>query len=361
MKSRSCPTYCQEGLTLIELLIGLAISLVGLLAISGVLQGFNAQKRTTVGSSDAQVIGGVASYMIQRDLRRAGYGANGDPAIGCSLHLIDPLGGPSPLRLDPVRIVAGATDQVTITYGQSRHGTYYATLNGKYTGDGAAFAVDNTFGFTTGDLLVVGPATITEADGTPICGMYRVSGVPDAAHVAHAVGAYNSAAANLLAFNAGAKVYSYGLSAPPEGSPAELPEQVTYAVNANKELTMASRATNFAPVAIGEQIVMLRAYYCKDTMNAAASTINVCDQVIPTTPAAWRQVLAVRIAVVARSGARDAAAVTAGPLQLWASLTLPGGGVLNPVTMPLTAEDAHYRYRVYDAMVPIRNLIWQAP
>jgi type IV pilus assembly protein PilW len=348
-------------LTLLELIIGLAISLVGLLAISGVLQGFNTQKRTTVGNSDAQVIGGVASYMIQRDLRRAGYGANSEPALGCSLHLTDPLGGPSPLRLDPVRIVAGATDQVTITHGQSRHGTYYATLNSKYNGDGAPFAVDNGYGFTAGDLLVVGPATVTEADGTPICGMYRVSAVPDAAHLSHAVGAYNSAAVNLLAFNAGAKVYSFGLSAPPNGTPAELPEQVTYAVNANKELTMSSRATNFAPVAIGEQIVMLRAYYCKDTLNAAASTINVCDQVIPTTPAAWRQVLAVRIAVVARSGAPDAAAVTAAPLQLWSSMKLPGGGVLAPVTMPLTDDETHYRYRVYDSLVPIRNLIWQVP
>jgi type IV pilus assembly protein PilW len=143
-------------------------------------------------------------------------------------------------------------------------------------------------------------------------------------------------------------------------SAAELPEVVTYAVNANNELTMTSRQTQFQPVAIGEHIVMLRAWYCKDTLNATPSTINTCDQTVPVTPAAWRQVIAVRFAVVARSPTRESGQVSNASLQLWPDMTL-ASGVVAGQTMALSDEQRYYRYRVYGTLVPIRNMIWQVP
>lgn len=342
-------------MSLVELMVGLAIAIVGMLTLSAVLQGVSAQKRTTVGSSDAQSIGGLAAYMIERDLRRAGYGANSEPALGCSLYWTAPIGAASPLPLDPVRITAGTTDQVVITYAQGRHGSYYTTLQSTYQGDSLPFVVNNTYGFTAGDLILVGEATSKEASGRSICAMYEVSNVT-AGHLEHTGGTYNGAAGNALQFGKGQKVYNLGLA-----SNAEVPTQVTYAVNANNELTMNSAATNYQTLSVAEQIVGLKAYYCKDTVNATPSTINVCDQTIPTNAAGWRQVLAVRFAIVARSGTRETNAVTTSPVQVWPEMTLPNGSVLAAATMPLTSEQTHYRYRVFGSMVPIRNLIWQVP
>lgn len=343
-------------MSLVELIVGLAIAIIGMLTLSGVLQGFNAQKRTTVGSSDAQSIGGLAAYMIERDLRRAGFGANSEPALGCNMHWEAPIGAANPMPLDPVRITAsGATDQIVVTYAQGRHGTYFTTLQSSYQGDSQPFVVNNTYGFTAGDLILVGEATNKEADGRSICSMYEVSNVT-AGHLEHTGGTYNGAAGNALQFGKGQKVYNLGLAAS-----SEVPTQVTYAVNSNNELTMSSAATNYQALAVAEQIVGLKAYYCKDTINATPSTINTCDQSIPTSAAGWRQVLAVRFAVVARSGTREAEAVTTSPLQVWSEMTLPNGSALAAVTMPLSEEQSHYRYRVFGSMVPIRNLIWQVP
>lgn len=360
-RPRGCrkPFSAQSGMTLIELMIGVALALIGLLSITGVLYGFNAQKKSTSGNSDAQVIGGLAAYMIERDLRRAGFGGNSDDVLGCSLHVASQFGEPTPLPFEPIRIVAGVSDRISITYAQGQHGTYFTTLNAPYQGDGLPFKVSNTFGFSPGDFILVSPATTTEADGKPICGLYQITSLPSANSLAHEANIYNTGDAVSLKYNSKSEIHNIGI-VDASGNP-QLPEQVTYAVTADNELTMTSRATQFQPLAIGEQIVMLKAFYCKDTLNATATTINVCDQVVPTTKAAWKQVLAVRFALVARSGSREPNVVTAGPLQLWPNMVLPTGAVLPALTMSLTDEQTHYRYRVYGSMVPIRNLIWQIP
>jgi type IV pilus assembly protein PilW len=355
-----------KGFSLIELIVGIALAVVALLVLTGVLIGFNAQKRATVSSSDAQVAGGVAAFMIERDLKRAGYGFNSEPLLGCTLNLIDPSGGPSPIQLQPVTIVPGANDQITLTFSTARHGWHYATLTPptgtNYPGDESPLTVDNIYGFRVGDLIAIGQRGVdSNGDGIPDCSLREVTAVdPVAFQLSHSGGTYNKAGGEGITYTKGARAYNIGLSAD-----AELPEVVTYAINANNELTMTSRQTQFQPVPIGEHIVALRAWYCKDTVNPPigqpASTITTCDQVVPVSVAAWHEVIAVRFAVVARSPNREPATVSDPTLKLWPDMTLPSGAVLPGPTMALTAEDQHYRYRVYGTLVPIRNMLWQVP
>lgn len=352
----------QKGFSLVELMVGVGIAIVSLLVLTGVLMSFNMQKRTTVSSSDAQVAGGVAAFMIERDIRRAGYGFNGAPLLGCSLHLLDVGGGPSPLPLQPVLITPGATDQVSVTYSVARHGWHYATLSPptgtSFPGDDSPLTVDNVYGFSIGDLIAIGQNGVDpDLDGINDCSLREVTGINTATfQISHSGGTYNKVGGEGVPYTKGARVYNIGLAAA-----AELPEVVTYAVNANNELTMTSRQTGFQPVSIGEHIVMLRAWYCKDLVNADPSTITTCDQTVPVNPAAWRQVIAIRFAVVARSPSRENTAVSNASLQLWPEMTLPNGTLLAGPTMALTTEQQHYRYRVYGTLVPIRNMIWQVP
>lgn len=353
----------ERGFSLVELMVGVAIALVALLVLTGVLMGFNMQKRTTVSSSDAQVAGGVAAFMIERDLRRGGYGFNGAPLLGCSLHLLDTGGGPSPLPLQPVLITPGATDQIAVTYSVARHGWHYATLSPptgtSFPGDDSALTVDNIYGFSVGDLIAIGQSGVDpDLDGINDCSLREVTGIDTANfQLAHSGGTYNKPGGEGIPYTKGARVYNIGLA-----SAAELPEVVTYAVNANNELTMTSRQTGFQPVAIGEHIVMLRAWYCKDTtVPVADGSIDICDQTVPVNAAAWQQVTAIRFAVVARSPSREAEPVSNASLQLWPDMTLPNGTLVAGPTMALSDEQRHYRYRVYGTLVPIRNMIWQVP
>jgi type IV pilus assembly protein PilW len=93
-----------------------------------------------------------------------------------------------------------------------------------------------------------------------------------------------------------------------------------------------------------------------------------------TLPADWTQVLSIRIAIVARSGQYEKDLVTqSAPLwDLGASSTVTGaischnGSQCLPIKVDYLSEggDAnawqHYRYRIYDATVPLRNIIWNA-
>ncbi len=57
-----------------------------------------------------------------------------------------------------------------------------------------------------------------------------------------------------------------------------------------------------------------------------------------------------RIAIVTRSAQYEKDAVTPGPLTM-----LDG-----TVTMTLTGDDQHYRYKVLETIVPLRNALWNA-
>jgi type IV pilus assembly protein PilW len=352
----------HAGFSLIELMVGVAVALISLLVLTGMLMGFNVQKKTTVSSSDAQVAGGVAAFMIERDLRRAGFGFNSEPLLGCSLHLLDTGGGPDPLPLQPVRIMPGATDQVAITYSTGRHGWYYANMTPptgtSFPGDDSDLVVDNIYGFSVGDLIAVGQNGVDpDADGIADCSLREVTAIDNASfRLSHSGGTFNKPGGEGIPYSKGARVYNLGLA-----SAAELPEIVTYGISANNELTMTSRQTQFQAVPVGEHIVMLRAWYCKDLVNLTPSTISTCDQTIPVNAAGWRQVLAVRFAVVARSPNRESTTVSDATLQLWPDMTLPNGVVVAGPTMALTEEQQHYRYRVYGTLVPVRNLLWQIP
>ena len=59
----------EAGFTLVELMVGLTIGMLATVVIMQVLSVFEAQKRSTTGTADAQTNGGIALYTITRDLQ----------------------------------------------------------------------------------------------------------------------------------------------------------------------------------------------------------------------------------------------------------------------------------------------------
>ena len=67
--------------------------------------------------------------------------------------------------------------------------------------------------------------------------------------------------------------------------------------------------------------------------------------------------LAVRVAVVARSGLYEKEEVSPATIRLWED-SAAAPTTIGPV-WTLTADDRHYRYKVFQTVVPLRNLIWK--
>ncbi|MDP2808832.1 MAG: PilW family protein [Rhodocyclaceae bacterium] len=378
METGRCRNRHIGGMSLVELMVGLTVALIGLLVISGVLSAFSGQKRTTVSSSDAQVAGAVGTFMIERDLRMAGFGMNSEPLLGCMIHWFDSDNGGDqlPYLMVPVIIAAGVngSDQITITYGNSDNGWFYTSLmkpgggaggpacpyaagqTQTYNGSGAEYTVSSRYGFNDGDIVIVAEdAADSDGDGVRDCSVGEVTGVKGASNeVIHNPGGtskYNKPGGLGIPYCQSAQLYNIG----------QLPESVVYALDAGNNLTLRSRQTGNVAVGIGEHIVMLRAMYCKDTSAPADGSIDTCDANQPANTAAWRQVIAVRFGVVARSPYREAAIVSDETLQVWPDMTLPSGAVIAGPTMMLSEEQRHYRYRAYQTLVPLRNMIWQVP
>src|SRR3954470_529416 len=118
----------QAGFTLVEILIALLIGLIGIVVMMqtfAVSEGF---KRTATSGTDAQVNGAVALYMLEREIRMAGYGMNALMQQGCpSIRVWNNATGSGfdlrmvPFEINPAGIPAGDanTDTIMISYGNS--------------------------------------------------------------------------------------------------------------------------------------------------------------------------------------------------------------------------------------------------
>jgi type IV pilus assembly protein PilW len=124
--------FNQAGFSLVEIMVGLVIGLLATLVVLQVFSVFEGQKRTTTGTADAQTSGNVALYTIKRDVASAGYGllpiVNTPLDCGTVNFNIDAATGITSLSpFTPITITdggtgAGASDIITVRYGTSDTG-----------------------------------------------------------------------------------------------------------------------------------------------------------------------------------------------------------------------------------------------
>lgn len=366
-----------RGFSLVEILVALVI---GSLAMVVVLQVFwlsEGTKRTSTSGSDAQQAGAMALYLLERDLRQAGYGMNATPALGCSVVGYDagpPVRDPIPSFIfAPVVITQGASnapDSISISYGSDNNFTPVATLTQANGGTNANYMVTSNFGFTLMDLIIVVEA------GNPQCTLAQVNQIPPAGGnplVIHNTGVnnprYNKAGGMGVNHGIGAQIFNLG----------QLPVVNIYSVNTpsatipDGRLNVQNTIRDAVATPIVDGIVNLQAEYGMDdganngTIAGGSYTADdgIADNWSKTTPAtaaAWNQVLAVRLAVVARSGLREKPNPATGLCSYTANQPTWAGSATSPIVLTNDADGFSwkcYRYRVYETTVPLRNMIWR--
>lgn len=357
----------QAGFSLVEIMVGLVIGLLATLVILQVFSVFEGQKRTTTGTADAQTNGGIALFSMVRDLKMAGYGLipTGDSAINCAAPVISAAAASGVpgytsgvTSLSPVTIYDGSTlsptspsDIITVRYGDSAAAGTSVPIS---TMSGSTATVLNNLGCqpTPGiALLITGPTTCNVTTVTALTGTTAIT----------------------LGDNTGA---APGINLSCLGKWNE----ITYQVNGgNLERNVYPSGVGSTPIIA--DIVNIQAQY---GISATANSNQVVQWVDATGPwaantltAANRNFIkAVRIAVIARNGLMEKTNVTNsyGGLACDPSTlanTPPGAPVGVCAWVPISASSPapgvdlsnypnwqQYRYRVFETIIPLRNVIW---
>jgi type IV pilus assembly protein PilW len=374
--------FHQAGFTLVELMVGLAIGMLATVVIIQVMSVFDAQRRTTTGSADAQTNGGIALSAIARDAQVAGYPLfpAADAPMECTALTFGATGVAS---IVPVTITDGvatgtasASDKITIRYGSSPMGGAPAQITAVGATTGASpnqrtpVTIGSNLGCRVNDVVLISNRTT--------CTMTTVTGPGDIATPSVAstppdrttieLAANGDVAANAIA---GANLACLGTWS-----------EITYQVNATTgnldRTSVVNGASTTTPSVVG--VVNLQAQY---GISASANS-NVISQWVNASGATWgatattptvdnrKLIKAIRIAVVARNEKLEMSNVTdvcsstttaaPAPAPETSGLCAWTGSSTSPApAIDLSPGDANwrrYRYRVYETITPIRNVIW---
>ena len=354
----------------------MTLSLLAIVAIYKVLSVWDGRRRSITAGSSAQISGSIGILEIERDLQLSGWGFGNISAAsrGCTVHASNSSFAASDYNflLAPVEIVndvSGAPDVINIFYGNS---AYVSNIHKLRSSDnlGKTKKLENLAGFNAGDIvLVAGNVASTQQ-----CALFEVTGnTADLQTLKHDTNAYtsyyvatpqvtptmNSAAVPIL-FGSG-EIHNLG----PD------PQRTQWAVSAANVLTrrntLRSETSTFE---VTEGIANLQAQYGIDggdegtTLDDKISDTEWLDA-LPSgytfTSAHWPRMLAVRIAVLARSSQLEKGVVTpVAPFWSGGDFVMKNLDGSSGTTSNIAKDWRHYRYRVYETTIPLRNMIWGA-
>lgn len=409
-------------MSLVELMVGIAIAMIAILVVMATVITAQQQNKTTIGGSDAQTSGTVASYMIERELRVAGSGLNFPVSVTlnsdafCEIHA-HYAGDDFTLSMVPVAITqqADGSDAITVFYGGTSTGSGLpnSSLVSAYdnsAGTSPTFPLNsNGIGFGPGDLFLIAPVVdgsnqigddrpdcflgenvvvantnpqTTDASGSvaypttpldprlsaspqqvPQYNRHNVSGLPEGGLPLATTGAF---VGQPLHFNGGAIGVSdivFNLGGRPEAD-----------------------AQNRLSCAMGDCAV-------NKTYAISGGRLTVTENLLPVARrTAW--VVADNIVMLRAEYGKDtddddvvdtwdASLNAGGPVALWsewnqvrairmavvARSKIRDPAVVTPATITLwpgttwtlpDTEARHYRYRTYQTVVPVRNNLWRS-
>jgi len=348
-------------------MVGMIIGLIGTLVVLQVFTVFEGQKRTTTTGSDAQTNGALALYSIERDVRMAGYGTS-ESALDCTSfysYYDNGTTAPGPLNgfsTTPLRITDGGTgpDSISMQYSTSPGGAISTPLRANMGTAATELSVNSTFGCvikaTQNNLVLVSQGNsctlmqLTTVD-QPGLKLYHVNSPAPTYNPTPGYMATNS----WPSYTTAAKVSCLG----------DFTSR-TYSIDASSNLQV-QESTSATPTQLQEGIVSLQAQYGVAPVGSQQVTewVNATGAWASPTSADIKRIKAVRIAVVARSGLIEKDNVTG-------TCTTTGGTVNNgpcawsdSVAFPAPAinlsGDANwqrYRYKVFETIIPLKNVIW---
>jgi type IV pilus assembly protein PilW len=380
----------QRGMTLIELMVAVVIGLVVTLAVTSAVTFGESTKRSTTSTNDMGQSGSYAAYLLDRAVRSAGSGfaQSWDLGVfGCKLNasrgatailprasafpvpfdkFLDGAAGSADLRIAPLMIASGQgadglSDVLVVMGGNAASGDVPRIIRSSGASTNIV-RLDNTIGMKQDDMALISQS------GTQDCLLEQVSASPAFADAANNEtlplgGTYYTAGDGTLAALAGSG--SAYLSLLGNAGVTNVQFQL-FGVGANRTLfsyDLLRGAGNDDPQAIAEGVVRMQALYglVDPTTGKFTNWVKPTDDYaissVMTTPLKARSIAAVRIALVLRSSnyekEKDSGEkVAASAYKLFSELP-----AALQQTVDISTEDQHYRHRVVDFTIPLRNIL----
>ncbi len=338
----------SQGFTLIEIMVAMTIGMLGIMIMMQVFTLFLGQKRTTSGAADAQENGLIALYTMERDVRMSGLGLVGLGCTTINTYNEDRTPQDLPMTMLPILLAldnpAVGTDKLTVLYSNSAFANIPTLVTDPMPTSSAILNVSNGDGFAQGNLFIISEppkaCSLAQAsqDGNKTGSTWNLQHNPGGAYDWNPPGGHNIFPAG--GYGAGARVTNMG----------SMVNREYYVQNGSlmmRDLTQIDSATN--PVALVNGIFAIKALYGKDTNGD-----GYVDTFVNTpAPAASEEVIAIRLAVVARAESNERESVSPATLVLWSGGTVANGGAI-----ALSTSDRQYRYKVHHTTIPLRNIIW---
>lgn len=336
-------------------MVGLAIGLAATLVILNVAVMFDARRRIADGSADANVNIAQATGLLLRELRMAGNGLGPLDTLDCKVHRAAAAMPEPVFAWRPVTItqgMAGAPDSITVL-ASSGPATPPTRLIAPYTLGAGSMTVDSSLGLQAGDRVLLHAAGITDC---PLLTLATVS-----------IGAFavQPATTDMLpgaVFGIDSKLVNVGAL-----------HRRRYSVDSAQRLQVEAfdaGAGTWTASTLADGIASLQLQYGFDARAGVQSSPRVSvwsDTVIdadgngqPGDAGDWRRLLAVRMAVVARSPQRRDGACDAAAPQ-WQAGTPEGELVATTISLAHLPDWRCWRYRVLQAEVLLRNQLWSEP
>ena len=386
----------QRGVTLIEMMVGMVIGLLAVLVIAQVTTVYEGRKRTITAGSDAQVNGALALQTLQRDVQASGYGMTEGGATGC--RILGRRAGMTTVferTLAPVVITdggqGGAPDSVDVLMSNHADFALPTRVANSHTKGSNVFVINaNTgLGHHQGDLMLAVPVPTPEpTDPDRYCSLFNVSAEPvvgsnELFHDAGTTGPWNhdltttlfpGKDSTALSYPAGSMLLNLGtlvsrrycLSGLASAQCDTPPPLAAYQL---RQVSFDSSTGQTTADDIYPQIVQLQAVYGLDTSTPADRVADTWTATSPTTTDGWQRVVAVRVAVVARSTQNEQRPKsTTSTANQWVTperpVWYPDGVTAEALHVELAPPGSgddwrNYRYKVFETVIPLRNLLWQ--
>ena len=373
----------QRGMTLVEVMVGLVIGLIGMLVIFQTVTVWDARTRATSAGSDSQMAGTIAMYNLERDLRLAGqgFGTADSLTMGCQVSGYDAnasaaIGFP----MVPVILVnkdaTNEPDQIATLYGNS---PYFTASVEFHAVTAHSVGIVNRVGFKPGDLAIIA----NNGGGLPGSADCQLVEITDDATLVDP---------STLSFNVVSYPHFYqnGNNLPSRynaatGIGASFPRGNTFSLGPLPHRNVWSvasgvlgkqdeiQASPYFPIAEG--VIDMKAEYGYDANNDKALAAAEWSRAL-VAPVDWTRVRAIRVALLVRSRNYEKPGVVNSADQNW---TAPNpqwhkDGGATPVDFVMRNVDGtadtfvpgdrdpnnwrNYRYTVYEKVFPLRNVIW---
>lgn len=378
----------QRGVTLIELLVSMVIALVLTMAVTSIVIVGESHKRTTTSTNDTSQSGAYAMVVIDRALRSAGSGfvqAANRGSFGCRLHVAGILpraaafpapfatsfltGATGTLRVAPVLIAKNQSDAgsdvLVVMRGNGAAGDVPRRLTD--VSSTTTLRLDSALGFAANDVALVSQS------GVDHCLFTQVASSTGSVVTLNQSGTYYTAGSGSATLESLTSSTSTYVSLLGNASAGNIQFQL-FGVGANRTLFSYDlmQGDGDASLALADSVVELHALYGLDTNEdgildawAGPSDTGYDIATVMATPATIKRIVAVRVALILRNTNYEKEMVTAHELPYFQGVTNAAGTSLaGKLTLAATAttesEARHFRYRVIESTIPLRNMLLQS-